>query len=325
MAKYDLVHGIKAQNLTVIQSVIDYIHQHPWEDLSLHALSRLTSFSPYYFHRLFKEVVQENLYEYIRRVRIDQAARSLIFSDLAISDIAEACGFHSLSSFSRTFKQVRGISPSAFRESYHRSLSKDNSPAVDRFRQRMMEMGGEYPLHGLDHVIAWGRHKIQETAVTHVSEASVIYYRHEGAVLDGINFSIDNLAAKLYHEAVRLNLVTRSSKMIVMTYDDLHITTYAKCRFEVCMTISEEQSRLPKGVESRFIPGGKYAVLSIAEIPTIASFLWELVVQEWLPHSGYCLDTRRPAMEVYSHSPVQDPYARQVFHLYIPLSVNAFF
>ncbi|WP_171628396.1 AraC family transcriptional regulator [Paenibacillus plantarum] len=315
----------KARILADIQTVIEYIHHHPWEDLSLHALGNLTRLTPHYFHRIFKNIVQETLYDYIRRVRINMAARRLIFDDSSVTHIAEECGFNSLASFSRTFKQLRGISPSKYRERYRMSSRTVDSFAVERFRHRMTEPGSKDSVRGLEDVIAWARVKVQETTITHIPDVQVIYYRHQGAFLDQLNISMANLFSTLYREAARHGYVSRSSKMIALSYDDPHITAHDKCRFEVCMTIEGKLRKLPQHVESKIIPGGKYVLLSIAQIPTISSFLWELVVQEWLPHSGYYWDLGRPTMEIYVHSPKQDPYNRQVFDLYIPVRTNAIF
>jgi len=49
------------------------------------------------------------------RIRIDEATRLLLNSGTNVGEAAEACGFEDVSSFSRVFARVTGISPSQFR------------------------------------------------------------------------------------------------------------------------------------------------------------------------------------------------------------------
>ena len=52
----------------------------------------------------------------IAQIRIEQAERVLLDSDMSLWDIAEAVGFASPSSFSHAFTKHKGVSPSAFRK-----------------------------------------------------------------------------------------------------------------------------------------------------------------------------------------------------------------
>ncbi|MBO9604574.1 MAG: AraC family transcriptional regulator [Paenibacillaceae bacterium] len=310
------------RTLADMQAIMDHIHRHPWEDLSLLALSGLTRFTPSHFHRLFKQIAQETLYDYIRRVRIDLAAKMLLFEPSSVTQIADACGFRSLASFSRSFKQIRGIAPIEYRARYRNAAHTEQSLAVQRFRQRMTVPGDQEPAVGFDDVIAWARRSVQETTIVHLPEILAIGYRHQGTVVGRTNAAVAELFAALYREAARLGYVSNHSRMIAMSYDDPHITAPEKCRYDICMTVEGSRAKLPRNAASTIVPGGKYARLAIAQEPAVAAFLRELVVLEWLPHSGYRMDLGRPAMEVYAHAPDQDPYGRQVFDLYLPVRAN---
>lgn len=49
--------------------------------------------------------------EYVRRLRVDYAARRLVGSTSSIADIATAVGFADQSHFSRVFLRITGLSP----------------------------------------------------------------------------------------------------------------------------------------------------------------------------------------------------------------------
>ncbi|MCU1246117.1 MAG: AraC family transcriptional regulator [Acidobacteria bacterium] len=53
--------------------------------------------------------------EYLRRLRIDQAARLLAETDLPLADVAAASGFYDQSHLSRAFKSTIGQTPSGYR------------------------------------------------------------------------------------------------------------------------------------------------------------------------------------------------------------------
>ena len=53
--------------------------------------------------------------EYIVLYRIERAARKLRNSQLSVTEIAFSCGFNDLSYFIKTFKNIKGVTPTKFR------------------------------------------------------------------------------------------------------------------------------------------------------------------------------------------------------------------
>lgn len=90
-----------------INKSIDYIKENLHEELSLEKLASLSNFSKYHFHRIFKSVTGTTLNEFIKNARIE---RSLFFlmnnSSKTINEISIDCGFLSISSFSRSFRET---------------------------------------------------------------------------------------------------------------------------------------------------------------------------------------------------------------------------
>src|SRR5690606_32673826 len=96
--------------------VLQYLHVHYQEDLSLESISRQFRVSPPYISRLFKEHVGQSFLTYLHELRIKSAASLLISTDMSISDIATEVGFESYRTFLRVFRDIRGQTPSEFRE-----------------------------------------------------------------------------------------------------------------------------------------------------------------------------------------------------------------
>jgi AraC-like DNA-binding protein len=71
------------------------------------------------FHKVFSEATGLPFIKYLNLFRI-QKSLELIFSDIPLSDISKQCGFGSMSSFIRVFKQFQSLTPKDFRKKYTR-------------------------------------------------------------------------------------------------------------------------------------------------------------------------------------------------------------
>ena len=86
------------------------------EDLNLDTLARRFGYSPFHFHRRFKEVVGETPRQYVQRLRLEKAAYKLQITNASILDISLAVGFQNHETFTRAFRQHFGCAPSRYRE-----------------------------------------------------------------------------------------------------------------------------------------------------------------------------------------------------------------
>lgn len=86
--------------------------------LDLDALADRYHISRYYLSHVFKQVTGYSLKEYLTLCRISFACQQLTNKrpSLSIKEIAEASGFKDMSNFSRSFKQITGITPTEFRK-----------------------------------------------------------------------------------------------------------------------------------------------------------------------------------------------------------------
>ncbi|OGV64682.1 MAG: hypothetical protein A2498_13830 [Lentisphaerae bacterium RIFOXYC12_FULL_60_16] len=71
--------------------------------------------SPSRLRQVFRATIGMSLGRYLRETRLFRAAKLLRHTDMTISAIATACGFESIYSFSRTFRQETRQTPTAFR------------------------------------------------------------------------------------------------------------------------------------------------------------------------------------------------------------------
>ena len=108
----------KTQNINRdprIQVVVDYLTPHLNESFTIQSLSEMAQVSQTSFRRLFKAHTGKSPRDYLRELRMTSAARMLLTSDREIAEIGYQVGFSDANYFSRTFRQVFGVSPHQYR------------------------------------------------------------------------------------------------------------------------------------------------------------------------------------------------------------------
>ncbi len=100
---------------SAVQRMQNYISTHFTEDITLAKLSDEAMFSPWYAHRLFKEKTGVSPADYIRKLRLTEAAKRLKNEKCNIIDIALDLGFGNVDSFTRAFKREFALKPSEYK------------------------------------------------------------------------------------------------------------------------------------------------------------------------------------------------------------------
>ena len=96
--------------------VKNYIQEHYAEDISLGSMAKMVYMNPYYFSTFFKKETGQNFKNYLVEVRMRQAMRLLMASDMKTYELAEAVGYHDVRTFTDKFREVFGDSPSAYKK-----------------------------------------------------------------------------------------------------------------------------------------------------------------------------------------------------------------
>ena len=83
--------------------------------LDIRALASVASVSEAHFVRTFRATFGETPHRYLQRRRVERAMFLLRESDRSVTDICFEVGFNSLGTFSRTFHEIVGATPLAYR------------------------------------------------------------------------------------------------------------------------------------------------------------------------------------------------------------------
>ncbi|MCR8631633.1 AraC family transcriptional regulator [Paenibacillus radicis (ex Xue et al. 2023)] len=104
-------------NYALIRRVKEYIEIHYTDpNLSLNQISERFEMNPRYLSKLFKEEFGEKFMEYMLKIRLEEAQRLLLTTQLPVQDIAERVGYVHVISFHRAFKNMYGIPPGDYRK-----------------------------------------------------------------------------------------------------------------------------------------------------------------------------------------------------------------
>jgi AraC-like DNA-binding protein len=85
------------------------------EELDITRLAAIAHVSEAHFIRTFRDTFGETPHRYLQRRRVERAMFLLRQTDQSVTEICFDVGFASLGSFSRTFSEIVGKTPSAYR------------------------------------------------------------------------------------------------------------------------------------------------------------------------------------------------------------------
>lgn len=98
-----------------IARVADHIAENLDGELSVERLAEVAFFSPFHFHRIYREATGETLADTVRRLRLHRAATELTRENTSLERIAKRAGYGTLAAFSRAFASDYGVPPGTYR------------------------------------------------------------------------------------------------------------------------------------------------------------------------------------------------------------------
>ena len=105
----------KKKYMECVMNACNHINRHCHEKITLKDVADISGFSVFHFTRIFKQCMNMTFYEYLNQKRILRAEEYLSTTEDSITQIAMNSGFSSLSAFNRTFKNLKGCSPTLYR------------------------------------------------------------------------------------------------------------------------------------------------------------------------------------------------------------------
>lgn len=98
-----------------LSDVFDYVKENYKEEISLIEIAKIANLTPTSFCRMFKLKTKKSFVEYLNAIRVSNACKLLIETDMGISEIAYECGYKTASNFNQLFKKLTATTPKEYR------------------------------------------------------------------------------------------------------------------------------------------------------------------------------------------------------------------
>jgi AraC family transcriptional regulator len=293
-----------------INRVIDYIEKNIDREFTLDELAQIAFFSKFHFHRIFTSIMNETLFDFIQRTRVEKAASLLLTNNkMSITSIAYTCGFSSHALFTRTFNKYFKMSPTEWRKNNKSNKNQTKSNIAQR--KRNLKKALEYKKVHVEYTENKNYWRFsmntqhQTVEVKELPDMTVAYVRHIGPY-EGNEALFGKLFGTLCTWAGPRNLIGKDSKFLTVYHDDPKITKENRLRISVSLVVPPH-TEVSGEIGKMTISGGKYALSRFVLTKDEFMQAWDWVYGTWLPQSGYQPDDK-PCFELFPDEPKDGKY-----------------
>lgn len=111
-----------------IRPVLSYVEQHCRERVTLEEVADVVHLSPSRVRHVFRDVSGVGFKEYGTRVRLAEAKRLLLATDLSVAEVAQSVGYTNVHQFYTVFHRYGSMSPAEYRRHYTRGEPRRGDP-----------------------------------------------------------------------------------------------------------------------------------------------------------------------------------------------------
>ncbi|MCY6485413.1 AraC family transcriptional regulator [Clostridium aestuarii] len=279
--------------LNAMNNAVEYIEANITEKLDIEQVAKIALSSTFHFQRMYHIITGVTIGEYIRRRRLTLATQDIISGEKIIN-VAYKYGYETPEAFTKAFRKMHGVSPSAARESganlkaypklsFHISIKGDKDMNYKIFNKGSFKVVGK------------------QTRISMVNEQ---------------NF---NQVPKFWYDCMEDGsydwISSRASKLGMLGVSK-DFDKY-KNEFNYMIAVEEIKDTLPKGYISATIPALTWAAFeSVGPVTKALHDLVRRIYTEWMPSTGYQHECA-PDIEVYPAGDMSAPNYR--CEIWIPI------
>jgi len=271
-----------------IARAIALIAADPARAPSLEAMAAAAAFSPFHFHRIYRELTGETPAETLARERLSRAASLLVKGGLPVAAVAKRCGYGSAAAFTRAFRAAYGTPPAAYRDAG--GIGAPLPPPTK-------EDPGMF-----------------EVTIRDEPALRLAVLPHRGAYT-----AIGTVYDRLMAWAGARGLMGPEARFIALYHDDPQSVLAKDLRSEAGMVVAPGVEG-SDGVAILDLPASRLAVLVFkgpyAELEGAYAWLY----RDWLPNSGE-EPADQPAREEYLNDPRSLPPSEWLTAVMLPLRI----
>ena len=275
---------------------LEYIEQNLDQSMSLDELASVAHFSPYHFHRIFKGMVGESVKSYIRRLKLERAAKQLVSTVRPVTEIAFRAGYETHESFTRAFNMMFRSAPSDYRKS-------NSYFQTDHDLEQRLKKGEQMTATNV------------ELEMINREPVKIAYVRHIGPYGQCLE-----AWETLKQFAIPAGLFCGETEFLGLCYDDPEVTPPEKIRYDACITVAEGVAGSGE-VGIKTLAGGKFAkYVYVGSYDKMEQTYCDMI-SKWIPAQGLEVSSQADAVSIesYKNSPEDTPPEELITEIYIPV------
>ena len=218
-----------------VNRVIDYISANLHQPLALDKLAEQIYVSQRQLLRIMRSALNEPLYSYIARQRVERAVMYMQTEPMSLTTLAEMVGYESAQSFAKAFKKQFGTSPKAY---------------MNELRTRLegyVKSGGNRQHH-------------LQPEICEEDDMELAYIRIFGQY--GEKEPYETAWNKLLRFLEEHQALSEETRLIGISFNNPHVTKSEQCRFYACASV--QKKIVPTGIIGTIqLPKGKYAAYTL--------------------------------------------------------------
>lgn len=266
-----------------LEQAVLYIEEHLQESIKVEDVAKHVGYSYYHLTRQFQSILGENVGSYIKKRRLANGAKQLLYTNHKIIDIALENAFESSEAFSRAFKAMYKVAPQQYRNNRLVTLVSSKKPIDTKFLDHLISNVTVHPkiikLPKIKVVGLQGQTTLQDNTIKDLWEHFYdIFTTIPNQVKNGRRFGICEACDESIHYTINDEMVFNEVVGVEVTSFDNISNDFVK----------------------KVIPGGKYAVFShigsLEKLSEILDYIWGT----WLLSTKEKVDNRE-TLEIYDH------------------------
>ncbi|MFT5648310.1 MAG: AraC family transcriptional regulator [Aureispira sp.] len=268
--------------------VLDYIQANYNQSITPKKLEQISFYSYRSLQRIFKSLFGETIGVYQKRIRLENAAKLMHYSDKSITDIAIEVGYADLQAFRKAFKRKYHIAPSSKRPELLQLL--------EQLQQKI-----KYPTFAIE--------ALEATKVA-LPSIEVVFKTYQGPY---DNVQLDLVWEQLFEACSDLE----KPEEYGLVFDDIDITHPQNCRYDACLSFpkSWKNANIPtKKIGNknymRFLHKGNYNQIDAT---------YDVIFGGWLLENNCNFSTDSIIEHYYYNQNHTEDEAAFLTHIYIPI------
>ena len=261
--------------LNRMKDAVEYMETHMEEPFDAAQIAKVACSSLFHFQRMFHMLTGITVAEYVRKRKLTLAAQELASTKVKVVDIALKYGYDTPESFSKAFRRVHGISPSAARA---QGVKLKARPPISFQLLLKGDMDMDYKI-------------IEKDAFKIVGKGIRVTTK------DGENFKrVPKFWEECYKDGTcdRVCSIAGGGNVLGVCMND-----FSNEEFTYMVAAEKPDEFTGEDMTEVEIPASTWAVFeSVGPVPGSLQKVWERIFSEWFPATSF-EHADAPELEVY--------------------------